>query len=153
MKDTEDFLKQAIELAYQNSEKGGRPFGAVLVKDDEVIATGVNQILTTNDPTAHAELLAIRAASQHLGTANLAGCTVFASGQPCPMCMAAMRMAGVGSVYYAHSNEDGEQYGLSTAAIYADLALPFAEQTMNIQYVPVRIEHKTNLYAFWKSLT
>ena len=153
MKDTEDFLKQAIELAYQNSEKGGRPFGAVLVKDDEVIATGVNQILTTNDPTAHAELLAIRAASQRLGTANLAGCTVFASGQPCPMCMAAMRMAGVGSVYYAHSNEDGEQYGLSTAAIYADLALPFAEQTMSIQYVPVRIEHKTNLYAFWKSLT
>lgn len=153
MKNTEDFLKQAIELAYQNSEKGGRPFGAVLVKDDEVIATGVNQILTTNDPTAHAELLAIRAASQRLGTANLAGCTVFASGQPCPMCMAAMRMAGVTSVYYAHSNEDGEQYGLSTAAIYADLALPFAEQTMNIQYVPVRIGHKTNLYAFWKSLT
>ena len=153
MKDTEDFLKQAIELAYQNSEKGGRPFGAVLVKDDEVIATGVNQILTTNDPTAHAELLAIRAASQRLGTANLAGCTVFASGQPCPMCMAAMRMAGVSSVYYAHSNEDGEQYGLSTAAIYADLALPFAEQTMNIQYVSVRIEHKTNLYAFWKALT
>ena len=88
-------LRQAIELAYNNIEKGGRPFGAVIVKDGKVIASGVNQILTTNDPTAHAELLAIRAASQVLGTANLEGCSVFASGHPCPMCMAAMRLAGI----------------------------------------------------------
>ena len=153
MNNIENFLKQAIELAYRNCEVGGRPFGAVLVKDGDVIATGVNQILTTNDPTAHAELLAVRAASQQLGTANLAGCSVFASGQPCPMCMAAMRMAGVEAVYYAHSNEDGEAFGLSTAVIYADLAKPFAEQSMNIQYIPVRIEHKPDLYAFWKTST
>lgn len=153
MNNIENFLKQAIELAYQNCEVGGRPFGAVLVKDGDVIATGVNQIITTNDPTAHAELLAVRAASQQLGTANLAGCSVFASGQPCPMCMAAMHMAGVEAVYYAHSNEDGEAFGLSTAVIYADLAKPFAEQSMNIQYIPVRIEHKPDLYAFWKEST
>lgn len=147
-----DFLRQAIELAYQNSEAGGRPFGAVIVKDGVVIATGVNQILSSNDPTAHAELQAIRAASKQLNSANLEGCSVFASGHPCPMCMAAMRMAGIQAVTYAYSNEAGEPFGLSTAAIYADLTKPFAEQSMQIRYVPVRLEHKPDLYAYWKSL-
>ncbi|WP_333977627.1 nucleoside deaminase [Acinetobacter colistiniresistens] len=153
MQQNTDFLRQAVELAYQNCEQGGRPFGAILVKDGQVIASAVNEILKSNDPTAHAELLAIRAASQQLGTANLYGCVVFASGQPCPMCMAAMRMAGITSVTYAHSNEDAEAYGLSTAAIYADLAKPFTEQSMIIRYVPVRIETKPDLYRYWKSIT
>ncbi|MCU4580851.1 nucleoside deaminase [Acinetobacter gyllenbergii] len=153
MQQDHDFLRQAIELAYQNCEQGGRPFAAVLVKDGQVIASGVNEILKSNDPTAHAELLAIRAASQRLGTANLDGCVVFASGQPCPMCLAAMRMAGINRVIYAHSNDDAEAYGLSTAAIYADLAKPFAEQSMMIGYVPIRIEAKPNLYGYWKSIS
>lgn len=107
--------------------------------------------MTTNDPTAHAELLAIRAASQVLGTANLEGCSVFASGHPCPMCMAAMRLAGIKKVNYAYSNEDGAPFGLSTAEIYADLVKPFAEQSMKIEYVPVRFEDRTDLYVFWKN--
>ncbi|BCZ83074.1 tRNA-specific adenosine deaminase [Paraburkholderia terrae] len=144
------YLAEAIELAYGNVEGGGRPFGAVIVKDGEVVATGVNEILHTNDPTSHAELNAIRAASQKLGSPNLAGCTVYASGHPCPMCLAAMRMAGIGEVFYAYSNEDGAPYGLSTAAVYADLAKPFAEQTIKIQYEPVRLESHEDLYADWK---
>ena len=151
MEKGEQFLRNAIELAYNNIEKGGRPFGAVVVKNGEVIASGVNQILTTNDPTAHAELLAIRAASQILGSANLEGCSVYASGHPCPMCMAAMRLAGIKAVHYAYSNEDGTPFGLSTAEIYADLAKPFAEQTMKIEYVPVRFEDRTDLYALWQN--
>lgn len=151
MKENQMFLRQALELAYHNIEKGGRPFGAVIVKDGQVIASGVNQILTTNDPTAHAELLAIRAASQVLGTANLEGCSVFASGHPCPMCMAAMRLAGIKTVHYAYSNEDGKLFGLSTAEIYADLAKPFAEQTMKIEYVPVRFEGRTDHYVLWNN--
>ncbi|MCH7382705.1 nucleoside deaminase [Acinetobacter dispersus] len=153
MEQATDFLRQAIELAYQNCQQGGRPFAAVVVKDGAVIATGVNEILKSNDPTAHAELLAIRTASQRLGTANLEGCAVFASGHPCPMCMAAMRLAGIQAVSYAYSNEDGAPFGLSTAAIYADLAKPFAEQLMNIRYIPVRIEEKPDLYVYWKSTT
>ncbi len=144
MKENQMFLRQALELAYHNIEKGGRPFGAVIVKDGKVIASGVNQILTTNDPTAHA-------ASQVLGTANLEGCSVFASGHPCPMCMAAMRLAGIKTVHYAYSNEDGKPFGLSTAEIYADLAKPFAEQTMKIEYVPVRFEGRTDLYVLWNN--
>ncbi|MGO4405873.1 nucleoside deaminase [Bosea sp. RAF48] len=150
MSQAQRFLCEAIELARANIEKGGRPFGAVVVRGGEVVATGVNEIIATNDPTAHAELTALRAASRKLGSPNLAGCAVYASGHPCPMCMAAMRLAGVGEVYYAYSNDDGAPYGLSTAAIYADLARPFAEQSMKISYVPVRLDDGSDLYAAWK---
>lgn len=151
MKDTNRFLVEAIDLARANIASGGRPFGAVVVKDGDVIAKGVNEILATNDPTAHAEMTAIRAASQALGSPYLQGCTVYASGNPCPMCMAAMRLAGVEHVVYAYSNDDGEPYGLSTAAIYADLAKPFDEQLMKIEYVPLRPETGSHLYAEWKA--
>lgn len=150
MDQTERFLREAIEIAYANLEKGGRPFGAALVKDGKLIATGVNEVLSTNDPTAHAEMMTIRAASQKLRSANLAGTTVYASGHPCPMCMATMRIAGVEEVIYAYSNEDGAPYGLSTAPIYADLAKPFAEQSMKIRYVPTRLASRPDLYAEWE---
>jgi tRNA(Arg) A34 adenosine deaminase TadA len=150
MKEESRFLCEAIELAHANIAKDGRPFGAVVVKDGEVVATGVNEIHSTNDPTAHAELTAIRVASRKLGSPDLSGCAVYASGHPCPMCMAAMRLAGVGEVVYAYSNDDGAPYGLSTAAIYADLAKPFAEQSMKIRYVPARLERHPDLYADWK---
>jgi len=147
--DNEIYLREAIALAYANAEKGGRPFGAVIVRDGQVVARGVNEILATGDPTSHAELNAIRLASQSLG-ADLSGCKVFASGHPCPMCMAAMRLAGIAAVTYAYSNEDGARYGLSTAAIYDDLAKPFAEQSMEIRHLPVRNENKPDLYADWR---
>ena len=142
------FLAEAIALAHDNVRSGGRPFGAVVVRDGVVIARGVNEILATNDPTSHAELNALRAASKALGTPNLAGCEVYASGQPCPMCMAAMRIAGVTRARYAYSNEEAEPYGLSTAAIYADLAKPFAEQFMDIRHEPTGLE--PSLYADWQ---
>lgn len=147
--DGEIFLREAIALAYANVENGGRPFGAVIVRDGEVVASAVNEILATGDPTSHAELNAIRQASKALGP-DLRGCAVFASGHPCPMCMAAMRLAGIGAVTYAYSNEDGAPFGLSTAAIYADLAKPFAEQAMDIRHLPVRIDGRPDLYADWR---
>ena len=151
MSQTQRFLCEAIELARANMEQGGRPFGAVIVRDGEVVATGVNETVATHDPTAHAEMTALRAASRKLGSPNLAGCAVYASGHPCPMCMAAMRMAGVGAVTYAYSNEQGEPFGLSTAAIYADLARPFAEQTMAIRHLPVAGQDHPHLYAEWQA--
>lgn len=150
MDETERYLLEAIELARENIGRGGKPFGAVVVKDGKIIATGVNQEQATNDPTAHAELLAVRAAGQALGTTRLEGCAVYASTHPCPMCLAAMRMAGVERVAYAYSNEDGEPYGFTSAAIYADLARPFAEQSMRISHVPVRPEGKRDLYEEWR---
>jgi tRNA(Arg) A34 adenosine deaminase TadA len=143
------FLSEAVELARANIGTGGRPFGAVVVRDGLSIATGVNEIHTANDPTAHAEMTAIRAASRKLGSPDLGGCSVYASGHPCPMCMAAMRLSGVDKVFYAYSNEDGAPFGLSSAAIYEDLARPFTEQSMAIRYVPVRSEEQTDLYEQW----
>jgi tRNA(Arg) A34 adenosine deaminase TadA len=150
MDDTQRFLREAIRLARDNMEAGGRPFGAVVVKDGRIIATGVNTILADKDPTAHAEMSALRAASRALGSPDLSGCAVYASGNPCPMCMAAMRMSGVGEVAYAYSNDDGEPYGLSTAAVYADLAKPFAEQSMRIRHVPFGATDGADLYADWQ---
>ena len=96
-----DFLSRAVELAMANVVgHGGRPFGAVVVKDGVVIATGVNEIGATGDPTAHAELTAMRRAAQALGAPRLDGCVVYASGQPCPMCLSAMHMTGVRRVRF-----------------------------------------------------
>ena len=116
MKDSH-FLTQAVELAKANVEQGGRPFGALIVKNGEVVSTGVNQILTTGDPTSHAELNALRQAALKLQSTLLKDCVVYASGQPCPMCLAAMRMSGIEKIVYAFSNVDAEPYGLSTASI------------------------------------
>lgn len=148
MPNAETYLEQAIALALDNVEQGGRPFGAVLVKNGEVVATGVNRLLATRDPTSHAELNALRAASQVLGTPDLSGCTVYASGHPCPMCLAAMRMAGIGEVVFAYTNEDAEPFGLSTAAVYADLAKPFAQQSMTIRHVAM--DDPVRPYLAWK---
>lgn len=145
----EHYLCQAIRLAHANVKTGGRPFGALVVKGADIIATGVNEVVGTNDPTAHAELLAIRAASQKLASPSLDGCAVYASGHPCPMCMAAMRLAGIREVTYAYSNDDAAPYGLSTATVFADLAKPFSEQSMKISYLPARLESAPDLYAEW----
>ena len=146
----ERFLCEAIELARDNVCRGGRPFGAVLVKDGKTIATGVNEIGATGDPTAHAELQAIRAASRVLGSPRLDGCVIYASGHPCPMCLAAMHLTGVTEVAYAYSNEDGEPYGLSTSAIYAEMARPVAEHlTLKVAHVPVRPEGD-DIYDLWR---
>ena len=153
MADDQAFLKEAIKLARDNVENGGRPFGALVVKDGEAIATGVNRIVSTNDPTEHAELNAIRAASRKLASPRLDGCTVYASGHPCPMCMAAMQMSGVKEVVYAFSNEDGEPYGLSTASAYAELAKPFTERSMKIRHVPAEADSAERLYDYWRKRT
>lgn len=149
MTDENRFLGEAVALARANIGNGGRPFGAVLVRDGAIVATAVNEIHSSNDPTSHAEMNVIRAASRKLGKLDLNGSAVYASGHPCPMCMAAMRLAGVGSVFYAYSNDDGAPFGLSTAAIYEDLAKPFAEQSMTIRHVPVRPQGEADLYAEW----
>ncbi|WP_449044272.1 nucleoside deaminase [Paracoccus versutus] len=145
------YLEQAVMLAHRNAQAGGRPFGAVVVRGDEVLATGVNETVATHDPTAHAELVALRAAALRLGSPDLAGCAVYASGQPCPMCLAAMRLAGVADVHYAYSNQDGTPYGLSTAALYEEMARPLEQQSIAIRYLPVRPQGAGDLYAGWKA--
>lgn len=148
------FLDEAISLARDNVEAGGRPFGAVLVKDGQIIARAVNRIVSDNDPTAHAELMALRAAGAALNSARLDGCSVYASGQPCPMCLAAMRLAGITRIVYAYSNADGEAFGMSTAAIAADLSRPLAEQDWaRICNLAPEDHHLPAIYQRWAELS
>jgi guanine deaminase len=148
--DTERFLRMAIVLARDNIERGERPFGSVIVKDGEVIATGVNSVATTNDPTTHAEIEAIRIACRKLRSERLDGCVVYASGQPCPMCLSAMFLAGIGEGFYAHSIEDGAPYGLAASGkLYEELRSPLGVQTVRLKHVPIAADGEP-LYAYWQ---
>lgn len=146
----EAFLQQAIELAQGNIAKGGRPFGAVLVKDGQVVASSVNQTFETNDPTDHAEMAALRAATRALNSPDLSGTTMYASGQPCPMCLAAMRIAGVERAVHAYSNDDGAPFGLSNAWLYGELANPAAELKMKLEHAGTAHDSASGIYAEWK---
>ncbi|EMA3642935.1 nucleoside deaminase [Providencia stuartii] len=145
------FLQQAISLAKENVKAGGRPFGAVIVRDGAVVATGVNQMLELNDPTAHAELMALRQAGETLKRTRLEDCVVYASGQPCPMCLAAMRMAGISRIIYAYSNQDAEPFGLSTEAIAQSLRVE-PQQQHGLTFIQLKPENEAQsaLYTFWR---
>ncbi|MBH9342789.1 nucleoside deaminase [Pseudomonas aeruginosa] len=144
----ETFMREAIALARANVEAGGRPFGAVLVRDGQVLARGVNQTHESHDPSAHAELQAIRQASRLLGSPRLDGCEIYASGPPCPMCLAAMHLCGIRAAWFAYSNEDGEPYGLSTAAVYAEMARPPQQQGLPLR--ALRPAGEDGLYRQWR---
>ena len=144
-----DYLKQTLELAYKNVEQGGRPFAALIIQDAQIVATAVNEIHLTQDPTAHAELLAIRRATQILQTQDLQNCVIYASGQPCPMCLALIHMTGIKNVIYAYSNLAAKPYYLSTEEVYEQMSLPFSEQNIRIINLPVRLENQQDLYKVW----
>lgn len=148
MNNDQHYLQRAVELARCNVEQGGRPFGAVLVRDGQVLAETVNRIHLDQDPTAHAELLAIRSASRQLGP-RLEGCVIYASGQPCPMCLSAMYLCGVSRAVFAAANEQAEAFGLSTAALYAELALPLSEQRLPVEHLPQAA--MAGIYQDWKA--
>ncbi len=133
----EQLLREAVRLAKINAEEGGRPFGAVLAMDGEIISTGVNGVLRSHDPTMHAEMEAVRVASKHLDGADLKGSVVYASGHPCPMCLAAMVIAGVSAVYYAFDNDDAEPYGFSSKATYQALHLPLAASPLPLTRIDI----------------
>ncbi len=152
MSDADRFMTEAIALARENVRRGGRPFGAVLVMDGEAVAHGVNGLVETHDPTSHAELLAVRTAAIKRQSPILKGATMYASGHPCPMCLAAMRLAGITDIFYAYSNEDGAPYGLTSAPLYADLKKPFDEQDMSFSYRPVRPEGEEDIYELWRKM-
>ena len=120
----ERYLIDAIRLAMENvRERRTWPFGAVIARDGEVIATARNEVEALCDPSAHAEMQAVRAAARALNSTDLSGCTVYASGYPCPMCLAAMVGSGIETVYYAFDNADAAPYDMSSDAAYAALGL------------------------------
>ena len=119
----EYFMRQAIALAVENVKNGGGPFGAVIVRDGEVVATGVNRVTANNDPTAHAEVSAIRAACTKLGTFDLSGCVLYTSCEPCPMCLGAIYWAHIDKIYYGANQHDAAAVDFDDSFIYRELEL------------------------------
>ncbi|MBM6613566.1 nucleoside deaminase [Desemzia sp. RIT804] len=134
----DQLMKRAVDLALENVQEGGRPFGAVLTKDGKIIAEGVNELHKIHDVSGHAELLTIRRAQQRLETHDLTGYTMYASGEPCSMCMTAMYFAGINNLYYCQSLEETISYGMKDSAIiYDELKKERSERMMNSQYLPL----------------
>jgi tRNA(Arg) A34 adenosine deaminase TadA len=117
------FLQRAIKIASDGMDAGGGPFGAVIVKDNNILSESTNRVVLNNDPTAHAEILAIRSASSSLQTFDLEGCTLYTSCEPCPMCLGAIYWSGIKRVVYACDRTDAEEAGFSDKLIYDEIAL------------------------------
>jgi guanine deaminase len=149
MQGNAEFMQQAIDLATTNVTSGrGGPFGAVVVKDGKVIATGVNEVTAMNDPTAHAEVMAIRNACQMLGTFQLDGCDVYTSCEPCPMCLAALYWSRCRAIYYGNDAADAAKVGFDDSFLYEEVKKPLSERT-----IPIRCllpEEAWESFALWR---
>lgn len=120
---SEELMRKAIVLAEENVANGGGPFGAVIARNGEIIATGVNLVTAKHDPTAHAEVSAIRAACKKLGTFDLSGCEIYTSCEPCPMCLGAIYWAHIDKMYYGNDKADAKRIGFDDSFIYEEVAL------------------------------
>ncbi|MGH1432866.1 MAG: nucleoside deaminase [Lewinella sp.] len=146
------FMRQAIQLAERgmNSNAGG-PFGAVVVKNNEIIAQGHNKVTSTNDPTAHAEMVAIREACKKLNTFQLADCDIYTSCEPCPMCLGAIYWARPRAVYYACTKEDAARIEFDDQFIYDELDLKIEDR--KIKFIPLLNEEGVKVFEQWDSKT
>ena len=146
-KDHVKLLDEVIRLAIENVDAGGGPFGALVVRDGEVLATGVNEVTQSLDPTAHAELVAIRRACRAVNDFRLIGCTLISSCEPCPMCLAAALWARVDRVLYAADRQDAAAAGFDDRAFYELFNRPRAEWTLPVSQV--RTGFETGPFVAW----
>lgn len=151
MKSHEDFMREAIRLSRENVQNGGGPFGAVIVKDGEVIAHGTNRVTCNCDPTAHAEVSAIREATQKLGTFDLKGCTIYTSCEPCPMCLGAIYWAHIDRMYYGNTKADAADIDFDDSFIYEELARPMGERRLKSE--PLLRDEAIRAFRDWAEKT
>jgi tRNA(Arg) A34 adenosine deaminase TadA len=142
-------MRKAINLSIENVKRGGGPFGAIITKDGKIISTGVNQVTKNNDPTAHAEINAIRKAARKLGTFDLSGCEIFTSCEPCPMCLSAIYWAHLDKLYYGNTKIDAKDIGFDDSFIYDELELnPANRKIAMIRLLP---EEAMQAFEDWKN--
>lgn len=147
----EKFMERAVELAVNNVRQGGQPFGAVLVKDGLVVAEGINELHMKYDVSGHAELLAIRRAQEDYQTNDLSGFTMYASGEPCPMCLTALYFAGIDDVYYCEAVENAATAGLEKSMyIYGELKKSKQERSLQMIQIPLQ-EGQESPLGLWKA--
>jgi tRNA(Arg) A34 adenosine deaminase TadA len=146
----DDFMREAIRLSRDSIEKrGGGPFGAVVVRRGKIVGRGANRVTATNDPTAHAEITAIRAAGQRLKTFRLDDCEIYTSCEPCPMCLAAIYWAGLTRVYYANTRADAAGVNFRDAWLYRELARPRGRRQIPMQ--PLLRREALEVFNEWKN--
>ncbi|MDP2387490.1 MAG: nucleoside deaminase [Bacteroidota bacterium] len=146
--DNKNFMKEAIELSINNVKSGkGGPFGAVVVKDGKIIARGANSVTSSNDPTAHAEVNAIREACKVLNTFQLDDCEIYTSCEPCPMCLGAIYWARPSKVYYANTKVDAAEINFDDDFIYKEIAKPLNER--NLQFIQMSREEALVAFKEW----
>ncbi len=139
MSSTQDFMRRAIAISAEKMREGlGGPFGAVVVKNGRIIAEGFNQVTSTGDPTAHAEVVAIRSACIALGSFSLEGCELYTSCEPCPMCLGAIYWARLDRVYYANDRADAAAIGFDDDHLYREFAKPMNGRQMPFIHVPLK---------------
>ena len=126
----QELMQRAIDLAVENVRNGGGPFGAVIARGGEIVAEGVNRVTSQHDPTAHAEVQAIRKACSELNTFDLTGLDIYASCEPCPMCLGAIYWAHLDHLYFAGTKDDAARIGFDDAFIYKELPLPIHERKL-----------------------
>lgn len=123
-------MQTAIDISVENVRNGGGPFGAVVVRNGEIVATGANRVTANNDPTAHAEVSAIREACRKLGTFRLSDCVIYTSCEPCPMCLSAIYWSGINTIYYGNTAADAADIDFSDRSIYEEIGRPMSERTI-----------------------
>lgn len=147
MDSNKKFMRKAIALSIDNVQNGGGPFGAVIVKDGKIIATGVNGVTRHNDPTAHAEVTAIRKAAKKLGTFNLEGCEIYTSCEPCPMCLGAVYWARLDKMYYGNTKTDAKNIGFDDSFIYDEIEL--TPENRKIETIHLLNEEAIKAFEAW----
>ena len=142
------FMERAIELAIKNVRSGSGPFGAVIVRNGEIIAEGTNRVTTSNDPTAHAEILAIRKACAQAGSFELPGCEIYSSCEPCPMCLGAIYWARPARVFFASTAADASKAGFDDSFIYSEISKPHAQR--KIPMIQIMTEEAREVFRAWE---
>ena len=127
----DELMREACRISEENVQNGGGPFGAVIARNGEIIATGVNRVTANCDPTAHAEVSAIRAACSKLNTFDLSGCEIYSSCEPCPMCLSAIYWAGISKIYYGNTKQDAKMIDFDDSFIYDEI-----EKTTDHRSIP-----------------
>lgn len=143
------FIRRAIELSIENVKRGGGPFGAVITKDGKIISESCNQVTLLNDPTAHAEIGAIREAARKLNTFDLSGCSIYVSCEPCPMCLGAIYWARINKVFFANTRFDAEDIGFDDSLIYKEISLPIKERS--IEFKQLLREEALEAFRAWEA--
>ena len=147
MEDKKKFMAKAIELSIKSANTIGGPFGSVIVKDQKIIAEGSNTVTSTNDPTAHGEIVAIREACKNLNTFDLSGCEIYTSCEPCPMCLSAIYWSRLDKIYYANTRDDAKNIDFDDSFIYTEI--PKKIDDRKIKMVQMLREEALKAFEIW----